>query len=329
MKNDLFQIRMMQLILAVISVVAISPVWAQDSYPARPVHMIVSSSPGGGTDATARIIAPKLTELLGQQIVVENRPGASSQIGAENVARAAPDGYTLLMTASSLVVVQSTYRKPRINPFKELAPITQVVVVPQMLAAHASIPAKNLKELIAFLKARPGKVDYSAGNYGGHPHVTMALFLTMAKLDALFVPYKSGNAGLTDALSGHVPLMLGNVLAALPHVRAGRLRAYGVTSPKRAVLVPDIPTIAEAGVPGYESEQWFGVLAPAATPRPILNRLHRDLLRVIQDEQTKQRFLADGGEATWSKSPEEFGTFIQVENVKWAKVVKEAGITPQ
>ncbi len=329
MQSDLFQSCMVQLILASILALAVVPVSAQDSYPTRPVHLIVSSSAGGGTDVTARIIAPKLTELLGQQIVVENRPGASSQIGAENVARAAPDGYTLLMTASSLVVVQSTYRKPRINPFRELAPITQVVVVPQMLAAHASIPAKNLKELIAFIKARPGRVDYSAGNYGGHPHVTIALFLAMAKLDAMFVPYKSGNAGLTDALSGHVPLMLGNVLAVLPHVRAGRLRAYGVTSPKRAALVPDIPTIAEAGVPGYESEQWFGVLAPAATPRPIINRLHRDLLRVIQDEQTKQRFLVDGGEATWSNTPEEFATFIQAENVKWAKVVKEEGLKPQ
>lgn len=302
---------------------------AQDSYPVRPVHMVVSSSPGGGTDATARIVAPKLAELLGQQVVVENRPGASSQIGGENVARSAPDGYTLLMTASSLVVVQSTYLKPRINPLRDLAPITQVVVVPQMLAAHASLPARNLKELIAFIKAHPGKIDYSAGNYGGQPHVTMVLFLTMAKLDAHFVPYKSGNAGLVDALSGHVPLMLGNVLSTLSHVRGGKLRAYGVTSPKRTATAPDIPTIAEGGVPGYESEQWFGLLAPAATPRPIINRLHRDLLRIIQDEQVKQRFLADGGDATWSATPEAFAAFIQAENAKWAKVVKEAGLKPQ
>jgi len=327
MKNKQFQgFRLLSLLAAAL---AMAPAAAQDAYPVRPVHLIVSSSPGGGTDATARIIAPGLGELLGQQIVVENRPGASSQIGGENVARSAPDGYTLLMTASSLVVVQSTYRKPRINPLRDLTPITQVVVVPQLLAAHASIPAKNLRELIAFIKARPGKVDYSAGNYGGQPHVTMVLFLTMAKLDAVFVPYKSGNAGLVDALSGHVPLMLGNVLAALPHVRAGRLRAYGVTSPKRATFVPDIPTVAEGGVPGYESEQWFGVLAPAATPRPIINRLHRDLLRVIQNEQTKKRFLTDGGEATWSNTPEDFAEFIRAENAKWAKVVKEAGIKPQ
>ena len=198
-----------------------------------------------------------------------------------------------------------------------------------MVASHPSIPAKNLKELIAFLKARPGKVDFSAGNYGGHPHVTMALFLTMAGVQATFVPYRSGNAGLVDGLSGQVPLLLGNVLATLPHVRTGRLRAYGVTSSKRAVSAPDIPTIAEAGVPGYESQQWFGVLAPAATPRPVIDRLHRELARVIQEPKTKERFQADGGEATWSRTPEEFGALLRSELAKWAKVVKAAGIKPQ
>jgi tripartite-type tricarboxylate transporter receptor subunit TctC len=315
--------------LAALGAAAACTAAAQDAYPSRHVRFVVSSSPGGGTDVTARIIAPRLGELLGQQIVVENRPGASSQIGAEHVARSAPDGYTLLITASSVVVTQSTYRKPRIDPLRELAPITQIVVVPQMVASHPSIPARNLKELIAFVKAHPGKVDYSAGNYGGHPHVTMALFLAMAGIDATFVPYRSGNAGLVDALSGHVPLMLGNVLAALPHVRAGRLRAYGVTSAKRATAAPDIPTIAEAGVPGYESQQWFGVLAPAATPRAIIERLHRDLVRIIQEDKTKERFLADGGDATWSSTPEEFAAVMRAELAKWAKVVKIANIKPQ
>lgn len=316
-------------VLSALAAVTCAAAAAQDTYPTRPVRLVVSSSAGGGTDATARIIAPRLGELLGQQVVVENRPGASSQIGGEHVARSAPDGYTLLITASSVVVTQSTYLKPRIDPLRELAPITQVLVVPQMIASHPSLPAKNVKELIAFVKARPGKVDYSAGNYGGHPHVTMALFMTMAGLDATFVPYKSGNAGLVDALSGHVPLMLGNVLAALPHVRAGRLRAYGVTSARRSAAAPDIPTIAEAGLPGYESSQWFGVLAPAATPRPIIDRLHRDLLRVIQEPKTRERFLADGGDATWSNTPEEFSVVLRSELAKWAKVVTASGIKPQ
>lgn len=306
-----------------------APAAAQDWGPTRPVRMVVSSSPGGGTDATARIIQPGLAELLGQPLVVENRPGASSQIGAEQVARAAPDGHTILITASSVVVTQATYRKPLLDPFKDLAPVTQILSVPQMIASHPSIPVKNLKELIAFVKARPGKIDYSAGNYGGHPHVTMALFMTMAGLDATFVPYKSGNAGLADALAGHVPLMLGNVLAALPHVRSGRLRAYGVTGAKRAVSAPDIPTIAEAGLPGYESQQWFGLLLPAAAPRAVIDRYYRDAVKVLQDPKVKERFQHDGGEATSSSSPEAFGTFMRAELNKWVKVVRAAGIKPQ
>lgn len=326
MKQYRFRSRVARCLLLGLGAAAASVVMAQDWSPTRPIRLVVSSSPGGGTDATARIIQPRLSELLGQPLVVENRPGASSQIGAEQVARAAPDGQTLLVTASSIVVTQSTYRKPLLDPLKDLAPITQIVAVPQLVAGHPSLPAKNVKELIAFLKARPGKVDFSAGNYGGQPHVTMALFLNMAGVQATFVPYRSGNAGLVDGLSGQVPLLLANVLAGLPHVRNGRLRAYGVTSSKRAVSAPDVPTIAEAGVPGYESVQWFGMLVPAATPRPIIERLHRDAVRVIQEPKTRDRFLADGGEATWSKSPEDLGTLMRTELVKWAKVVKVAGI---
>lgn len=302
---------------------------AQDWSPTRPIRLVVSSSPGGGTDATARIIQPRLSDLLGQPVVVENRPGATSQIGAELVARAAPDGHTILVTASSIVVTQSTFRRPLLDPMKDLAPITQIVAVPQLVAGHPSLPPKNVRELIAFLKARPGKVDFSAGNYGGQPHVTMALFLNMAGVQANFVPYRSGNAGLVDGLSGQVPLLLANVLAALPHVRNGRLRAYGVTSGKRAVSAPDVPTIAEAGVPGYESVQWFGMLAPTATPRPVVERLYRDAVRVIREPRTKERFLADGADATWSDSPEAFGAMMRAELAKWARVVKAAGIEPQ
>jgi tripartite-type tricarboxylate transporter receptor subunit TctC len=304
------------------------PAVGQD-FPTRPVRLIVASSPGGGTDTTARIIQTRLSEQLGKPVVVENRPGAAAQLGAEMVARAEPDGHTLLVVASSLVVAQSTYKKPRIDPIRELAPITQLVRVPQMIASHPSLPARNVKELISFMKARPGKVDYSAGSYGGHPHVTMALFMHMAGIQGTYVPYRSGNAGLVDGLSGQVPLLLGNVLAVLPHVRAGRLRAFGVTSAERATAAPDIPTIAEAGVPGYESEQWFGVLAPAMTPRSVIDRLHRELSKIVQEDNTKERFLADGGEAAWNKTPEEFGALLQTEVVKWAKVVKAAGIQPE
>lgn len=298
-------------------------------YPTRPVRLIVPSSPGGGTDASARIVQPRLSELLGQSIVVENRPGASGGIGAEAALRAPPDGHALLMVNATLAVSQSTLKKPPVDPLRDLAPVTQMARVPQMIGGHPSLPPRNVKELIAFMRARPGAVDFSAGNYGGHPHVTMALFMTMTGISGTFVPYKSGNAGLVDGLSGQVPLLIGNLLVTLPHVRAGRLRAFGVTTAKRAVAAPEIPTIAEGGVPGYESEQWFGVMVRAATPRPIIERLHRDLLKVLQENRTKERFVDDGGEVAWSGTPDDFAAMVRAELVKWAKVVKAAGIKPE
>ena len=298
-------------------------------YPTRPIRLIVPSSPGGGTDASARIIQPRLSELLGQSIVVENRPGASGGIGAEAVLRAPADGHALLMVNATLAVSQSTLKKPPVDPSRDLAPVTQMARVPQMIGGHPSLPPRNVKELIAFMRARPGAVDFSAGNYGGHPHVTMALFMTMTGISGTFVPYKSGNAGLVDGLSGQVPLLIGNLLVTLPHVRAGRLRAFGVTTAKRAAAAPEIPTIAEGGVPGYESEQWFGVMVRAATPRPVIDRLHRELLKVLQENRTKERFVDDGGEVAWSRTPDDFGAMVRAELVKWAKVVKAAGIKPE
>ena len=302
--------------------------WGQ-GYPAKPVRLIVPSSPGGGTDSTARIIAPKLTELLGQQVVVENRAGASTLIGQEVVARAAPDGYTLLMGNSSIIILPSIHKHVRVDPIREFAPVSMAVVLPQLLVSHPSLPAKDLKELIAFVKARPGQLDFAAGGIGGNPHMTMELFLHMAGLKVVYVPYKSGNAGFVDLLSGQVSLAMSSLLTAMPHVRTGRLRAYGVTSAKRASGLPDIPTIAEAGVPGYEAIQWFGVLAPAGTPRGIVTRLHGEMVRAVQDAEVSKRFINDGAEPTWSHSPEEFADRMRADMAKWAKVIKAAGIKPQ
>lgn len=302
---------------------------AQETYPARPVRLIVPSSPGGGTDTSARIIAPKLTEYLGQQIVVENRPGAAAMIGTEAVSRSVPDGYTLLMGASTTVIVPSIYKKIRYDAIRDFAPISRAVVLPQILVSHPSVPAKTLKELIVFARARPGQLDFAAGGIGGNPHMAMALFLTMTGLKIIHVPYKSGNAGLVDVLSGQVPLMMASLLAASPHIRNGRLRAYGVTGAKRVGSLPDIPTIAEAGVPGYEAIQWFGVLAPAGTPRDIITRLHGEVVRAVQDAEVRKRFMGDGAEPAPSGSPEEFAAFMRAEMAKWAQVVKDAGITPQ
>jgi tripartite-type tricarboxylate transporter receptor subunit TctC len=204
-----------------------------------------------------------------------------------------------------------------------------VAVVPLLLVGHPSLPAKNMKELIALAKARPGEIDYAAGAYGGNSHMAMEHLLHVAGVRMTYVPYKSGNAGLIDALAGRVPVMLSNSLVSLPHVRAGRFRPYGVTSRTRAPEMPDIPPIAEAGVPGYEAVQWFGILAPAATPRDIVMRVHRELLRIMQEDDTRKRFMADGADPVFSKTPEEFAGVIRTELAKWAQVAKAARIEPQ
>ena len=321
--------RSAQLTLAASFLIASTAALAQESYPVKPVKLVVSSSPGGGTDTTARLIAPKVSELLGKQLVIENRPGAASMIGSEYVARSAPDGYTLLIVPSTITIVPSTYRKVAFDTMRDFAPITQIVVVPQMLVGHPSLPAKNVKELVALAKAQPGKLDFAGGSYGANPHMAMVLFLNMTGTQMTYVPYKSGNAGLADALAGHVHLMMGNILAVLPHVKSGRFRPFGVTSGKRAVGAPDIPTIAESGLTGYESLQWFGVMAPAGTPREIVTRLHRDIVKVVNENEIRQKFLNDGAEPHPSASPEAFQSFMRDEIGKWAKVVKQAKLKPQ
>ncbi len=299
------------------------------AYPARPVRLVVPSSPGGGTDASARILAPRLSELLGQQVVVENRPGASTMIGLEVVAKAPPDGYTLVMANSTMAILPSMKKNLRMDVVRGLAPITLVASNPQLLVSHVSLPAKTLKQLIAFARARPGKLDYASGGYGGNPHLCMELFLSLTGLKITYVPYKSGNAGLVDVLAGQVPIMMASVLSALPHVRSGRLRAYGVTTAQRFASVPDIPSIAEAGLPGYEATQWFGILAPAATPRDIIARLHADAGRALKDPEVRKRFVAEGSDIATSASPDEFAAYIRSDEAKWAKVVKGAGLKPE
>lgn len=298
---------------------------AQQGYPARPVRLIVPSSPGGGTDITARLIAPKLSEYLGQQVVVENRPGAGTMIGGEAVARAAPDGYTLLMGISTLAINPAIYRKVPYDALRDFVPISQAVSLSNILVTHPSLPPRNVRELIAFARARPGQINYASAGVGTSPHLSMALFLSMTGLKMEHVPYKGSGPGVIDLVAGHVPVMMPNMLSALPHIKAGRLRAHGVTGVKRASGAPEIPTIAEAGVPGYEAVQWYGVLAPAGTSREIVAKLHGAVVRAVQNADVKARFLADGADPVGS-SPEEFAAYIRAETAKWAKVVKDAGI---
>ena len=298
-------------------------------YPDHPVRWVVPSTAGGGTDASTRIIAPKLADYLGQQIVIENRPGASGNIGAEYVARAAPDGYTLLTCIASHASNAALMKKIPFDLARDFAPVSLMVTVPEMIIAHPTLPAKTIKELIALARARPGELQYATGGVGSIQHLAMELFLNMTGSKMLHVPYKATHPALIDVIAGHVPLMVIASLSALPQVRAGRVRAYGVTSARRMTGAPDIPTIAELGVPGYEAVQWFGQLAPAGTPREVVMKLHAGLARVLQDPEVKKRFVDDGAEATPSSSPEEFGALVRSELVKYAKVVADARIKPE
>ena len=301
---------------------------AQSNYPARTVRVIVPSAPGGGTDISARILAPQLTQQLGQQFVVENRAGAGTMIGGEAVARAAPDGYTLLMGISTLAINPAMYKKVPYDALKDLAPISQAVSLSNVLVVHPSLPAKSVKEFVALVKPRPGQVNFASAGVGTSPHLSMELFLVMTGVKMLHVPYKGSGPGVTDLIAGHVPVMMPNMLSAQPHIKSGRLRALGVTGSKRAPGAEDIPTIAEAGVPDYEAVQWYGLLAPAGTPRDIITRLHGATVKALQNPEARQRLLNDGAEPVGS-SPDEFAAYLRSETAKWAKVIQAAGIKPE
>jgi tripartite-type tricarboxylate transporter receptor subunit TctC len=273
--------------LLIACLVATSMAAHAQGYPTRPVRLIVPAAPGGGTDIAARMIAPKLSEYFGQQVVVDNRAGGNTIIGNELVARAVPDGYTLLMGISSLAILPHMHAKLPYDAGNDYAPVSQVVVMPNFLVSHPSLPVRSVKELIAFARARTGQLNYGAGGLGTNPHLAMELFLSMAGLKMVYVPYKGQGPALIDLLAGHVPLMMASMQSVLHHIKSGRLRAIGVSSLKRATIAPDIPTIAEAGVPGYEVVQWFGVLAPAHTPREIVAKLHAGIVRAVQDSTIK------------------------------------------
>jgi tripartite-type tricarboxylate transporter receptor subunit TctC len=316
-------------IFGLVSLCVVVPVAFATGYPDRPIRLIVPSPPGGGTDASTRMITPKLGEILGQHIVVDNRGGASGNLGAEIALRAAPDGYTLLATIASHTSNPSVMKNVPYDLERDFAPISRTVTVPNVLISHPSLPAKNLKELIAFAKARPGQLQFASAGIGSMPHLMMEFFVSAAGLKMIHVPYKGAGPALGDVIAGHVPIMAANILSTLPHVKAKRVRAYGVTSAKRANAAPDIPTLAEAGVPGYEAVQWFGLLAPASTPREIITKLHGAVLQTLNDPNVRKRFIDGGADPSPSSSPEAFAALMRAELKKWARVVKEAGIKPE
>lgn len=315
--------------VAALLAMAIQPIaLAQGNYPNRPVRIIVPNAPGSSGDITARLIAQPLSERLGQQVVVDNRAGAGTMIGGEIAAKSPPDGYTLLMGFATLAINPAIYKKVPYDALRDFAPITEVVFLPGILVVHPSLPVKSVKELIVLAKARPGEIPFASAGKGGYSHLSMELFMSMAGIRMLHVPYKGTGPGVIDLLAGHISVGTFNALSAVPHVRSRKLRALGVTSARRAVVVPEVPTIAEAGVPGYETTQWLGLLAPAGTPREIIVRLHKESVAVLRMPDIKERLAKDGAEPVAS-SPEEFAAHIGSETTKWAKVVKSAGIQPE
>ena len=304
---------------------------AQESYPSRAIRIIVPTGPGGGSsDLTARLIAQGLSKKFGQQVVVENRPGAASIVGSEIVAKAPADGYTLLVTPATLAINPATYKKMPYLAQRDFAPITQLVSVPSLIVIHPSLPVRSVRDFIALAKARPRQLVYGSPGHGSHPHLTIELFASMAQIRMLHVPYSKGAiAALVDLLAGRIVAMAtSNLFQTLPHLQTGKLRALGITGAKRSPVLPEVPTIAEAALTGYEAMQWSGLLAPAETPREIVGRLHKEVTEILRSPEAKERLATIAAEVVAS-SPEAFSAFIKAETVKWAKVAKVAGIEPE
>ena len=298
------------------------------AYPAKPVRVIVGFSPGGSTDVTARIVAQKLTDAWRQQVIVENRAGAGGNIGAEAVAKAPPDGYTLLLATTGIMSVNHRlYRTLSYDALRDFAPVTQIGSLPLILIVHPSLPAKSVKDLVALAKARPGQLSYASSGVGGTTHMTGEIFRMLAGVDIVHIPYKGSGQAMADLIGGQVPVAFDQIASSIAQVEAGKLRALAVTSAKRFASVPSLPTMMEAGVAGYEAVSWNGITAPAATPREIVLRIQQEVARIVQLPDIKERFFKDGIEPVAS-TPEQFAAHIRSERAKWEKVVDAAGIKP-
>ena len=315
-------------ILGVVLTCALISAAPAAEYPEKPVRIIVPSAPGGGTDTTMRIISPKLGEVLGQRIVLDNRPGQSGNIGVEIASRAAPDGYTLAAMIASNASNPAVMKTVPYNLERDFAAVSLAAVMPNVLTVHPSLPVKSVKDLVALAKARRGQLQYASPGFGSTAHLAMELLMSMSGVKMGHVPYKSGGAAFISVQSGEMLMMFGNVMSSLQHVKSGRVRALGVTSLKRAGAAPDIPAIAEF-YPGYEASTWYGLLAPAGTPRDIVNKLHKSMVATVHDAATAKLFSDGGADAMASASPDEFAAFIRSEVKKWAKLVKDAGIKPE
>jgi tripartite-type tricarboxylate transporter receptor subunit TctC len=317
--------QIMQVFLRAVGIFLACCTFAQaQTYPSKSIRIVVPFAPGGGADIIARVIAQKLTESWGQQVIVDNRAGASGNIGTEIVARAAPDGYTLMLTSSALAINPSVFKSVPYDAVKDFAPITQPALLPNILVVHPSLPVKTVKDLIAFAKSRPGQLAYASAGSGTGTHLAGEMFKLQAGVDMVHVPYKGGGAVITDLLSGQVPLTFATLPSVMPYVKAGRLRAVAMTTAKRYPGLPTLPTIIESGFPGFEISTWIGLLAPAATPRDIVNKLNTEVVRILKLPDVRERFEGLGMDPV-GDTPEQFAQYIKSELTKYAKVVKQSG----
>jgi tripartite-type tricarboxylate transporter receptor subunit TctC len=314
-----------RLIAAALIAAAASPAAIAQGYPSGPLRIVVPFTPGGGTDILARLLAQKLNESWGQPVVVENRPGAAGTVGTAFVAKAAGDGYTLLIVPAGYAGNPGLYKQLPYDHTRDLAPISWLASGPLTLVVHPSLPAKSVKELIVFARARPGEINFGSSGAGTLPHLSAELFNSMSGIRMVHIPYKGAGAAVTDVLAGRVPIYFMNILQSVSLIKAGKLRALGVTTPERSPIAPDIPSIAESGLKGYDMTNWYGLLAPAATPREAIVKLNSEVVRILNLPELKGR-LADDGMTVVASTPERFAEFLARETDKFTKVIEAAGI---
>jgi tripartite-type tricarboxylate transporter receptor subunit TctC len=311
--------------LCVAALLAALPAGAAETYPTKPIRMIVAVPPGGPADTLARLVSPHLTQSLGHTVVIDNRPGANGNIAYETTARAAPDGYTIVLVAAGVAINPSLYRDVRYDPVRDFAPLTLGITVPNILVVHPSVRARSVQELVELAKAKPGQLTFASAGNGTSGHLALELFQSSAHIAVTHVPYKGGGPALAELVGGQVQALFSLALAAVPQVKAGRVRALAVTSLKRSAIAPELPTIAESGFTGFEVVGWFGWLAPANTPRAIVERLNKDIVEVLRRPETRERLLALGSEPA-PTSPQQFSQFIRSERDKWSAVIRSADI---
>ena len=300
----------------------------QPDYPTRPLRVLVPYAAGGSTDVLARMVGQKLTEALGQSVVVDNRPGAGTLLASEIVARAAPDGYTLLMATPPLPVAPALFDKLPFDVERDFAAVTNIAATSNVLVVHPSMPVQTVKELVALAKSAPGKYTFGSSGIGGASHLATELFRSMAGIQLVHVPYKGGSLAVNDLLGGRLQLMFANLTTVQPHIKSGRVRALAIGTARRSLIVPELPTVAEAGVPGYEANNWNGVVAPAGTPRAAIERLQREIRVIVNGPDLRDKLLAAAFEPI-ADTPAEFARYLASERIKWGRVVKEAGIKPE